>query len=125
MVIREVPFGEHSLLYNWANIKKFYDEYGLRTIEEFEAFWDMKKAATLGLDDFIKIAFIGLQRKGKPVSLEEASEIVDEYMGDDKTVTDLMVTLYKAQLEGLVVQDTEGEQKGAAKARKSPIPSKS
>lgn len=125
MVVREVPFGNSSLLYNWKNITQFYREFELKTVGDFDKFWTSENINNLELDDLIKIARIGLQRKDKTVSIEEAMDIVDEFMGDDQTVTDLALTLFKAQSEGLAAQDNAGEQKGATKAKKPPTPSTS
>lgn len=107
MVAREVPFvGTSTLLYNWKNIKAFFKKYELKTLNDFDKFW--QNTGGLGFEDLIQIVSYGLQRKDKEVTLEEAEYLFDEFM-EDHTLQDIVKLVMEAQLSALVNTDNAGE----------------
>jgi hypothetical protein len=122
MVAHEVPFiGGSSFLYNWRNINIFFDEYDLKTLDEFDEFWK-KRPCTLTFEDYTKIVSIGLQRKDQVVPAEKVDELIGEYV-DNNSLNDLLALVYTAQLSSLVNTDIKGELPGETKV-KPPRPSK-
>lgn len=121
MVSREVPFtGNSSLLFNWKNFTQFRKAYGIKTLEEFDDFWKIR-AVSLDIDtDYPTILMFGLNRKDKESSIEEATELMNEYM-EDHVLTELTELIISSMMSALVV---EGNQTGETKT-KPPRQSKS
>lgn len=116
MVTREVPLvGNSSLLFSWKNFDAFRRAFGIKSLEDFDAFYTKENVAKLTFDDIIKIVGFGLQRRDKEVSLEEVVDIIDEYM-EENTFMDLIELVINAQLAALTSTPLDGgEVKGVAK----------
>lgn len=112
MVYREVPFvGNSSLLYSWANLNQFFKAYGLKSPNDFDVFWK-SNLGTLEFDeDYPKIIMFGLNRKDNPSSIDEASELMYQYL-EEHSFQDLQELIVGAQLSALVNTESEGEAKG-------------
>ena len=116
MVAHEVPFvGNSFLLYNWRNINIFFNEYDLKTLDEFDTFWKTRPG-TFTFEDYNKIVSIGLQRKDQVVPTEKVDELIGEYV-DNNSLNDLLATVYKAQMSSLVNADDQGELPGEKKVK--------
>ena len=116
MVKREVPFvGNYSLLFSWRNFNAFRKAYGINTLDDFDNFYSKENSAKLTFDDIEKIVGFGLQRKDVPVSQEEVTDLIDEFM-EDHAWMDLLELVINAQMSALVSSPLkEGEAKGETK----------
>jgi hypothetical protein len=126
MVTREVPLvGTKSLLYSWRNLSLLCNEFNIASVDELGRFFQ-SRFKTISMDDIEKMVWIGLQRKDKEVSLEEARDILEEFL-EEKYIPDLIEIVIRAQVASIMVTDSgvPGESTGEVKGETKKPPKQS
>jgi hypothetical protein len=126
MVTREVPLvGTKSLLYSWRNLTLLCNEFDIVSVDELGKFFQ-SRFKSISMGDIEKMVWIGLQRKDKEVSLEEARDILEEFL-EEKYIPDLIEIVIRAQVASIMVTDSgvPGESTGEVKGETKKPPKQS
>jgi hypothetical protein len=112
MISRETPFiGGKSLLFSWGALNKICDKYGMETFGDFDTIFLKNNIANLKRTDIVELIQIGLERRDKkgnviPITTEEVNLLIEKFMDEGNTITDLFTLLIGAIYGSLVKKST-------------------
>jgi hypothetical protein len=120
MISRETPFvGGKSLLFSWGALNRICDKFEIETFGDFDTIFLKNNIANLKRTDIVDLIQIGLERRDKkgnfiPVTTEEVNLLIEKYMDEGNTITDLF-TLFISAIYGSLIKKNnvpQGEAKG-------------
>jgi hypothetical protein len=120
MISRETPFvGGKSLLFSWGALNRICDKFEIETFGDFDTIFLKNNIANLKRTDIVDLIQIGLERRDKkgnviPITTEEVNLLIEKYMDEGNTITDLFTLLISAIYGSLIKKNNvpQGEAQG-------------